>query len=447
MLFPHFATAMRIGNVSVLACLLVGLVLGGNPLATDDQRKLDELSIKLSKSSQFGGLRKAAYKQYYKTLHKYHVDFDSTLRGDVDTAIDELVFSSIQKAVNSDPAHPKLYWVDSTPRKQNWFGLKVPGGRYSYDNPDCVYRTIPISDKYTYKIHGRRHNPGPADVSFSLISSPDSQNTVTSLAGKDIEYNDDGTYTITVSSDSKGKNHIKSSWNGVQLFIRNDISDWNSALPDDLSVEIVGDASAEKYSEQKIIENAKTSLHWSTFFYGFGALDFKTFSVKTNTLSNPGQSQSLGTLTTQAQSFGHYKLGQNETLVITLTPGNSKYWIMPVYTVGLISVAPWENLVSYNDKQAKKNSDGSYTFVLSERDPGVHNWLNTTGRHEGTIMPRWQGLPAKSDGAKGISVKTKLVHFDDLHNHLPRGIAHVSEKGRRQQVQHRRSGFKRLHQQ
>lgn len=432
----------------VLLSLLFGVALAANPLATEDQRKLDELSLKISKSSEFDQLRSKAYDQYYKTLHKYNVNIDDTTKKDIDTAIEELVFSSIQKAVNSDPNYPKVYWVDTAPRKENWFGLDVTGGRYSYDNPDCFYRTVPVNTKHTYKIHGRRHGKGPSDVSFSLIKNYDSQGTVSSLSGKDIKVNDDGTYTITVSNkDTTEPNHIKSTWNGVALFIRNNIADWQTELPDDLHVEILGEHNSEPYPEKKIIENAKFSLRWSKFFYGFGALDFKTFSVKTNTLGKPGQSQLLGTLTTQAQSFGHYKLDTNETLIITITPGNSKYWVVPVYTLGMISVAPWKNLVSFNAVQSTKNNDGSYTFVLSERDPGVHNWLNTTGRHEGTIMARWQGLPASSHGAKGITVKTEKVNFDDLHKHLPNETVYISQSQRKQQVEKREAGYARLHQQ
>ena len=54
--------------------------------------------------------------------------------------IDELAFSTIQKAANGDAYFPKVYWFDAGPRQ--WIGLDVPGSRYSYNNPD-IYRTIP----------------------------------------------------------------------------------------------------------------------------------------------------------------------------------------------------------------------------------------------------------------------------------------------------------------
>jgi hypothetical protein len=38
--------------------------------------------------------------------------------------------------------------------------------------------------------------------------------------------------------------------------------------------------------------------------------------------------------------------------------------------------------------QALADDDGRYRFVLSHRDPGVHNWLDTTGRHAGIVILR-----------------------------------------------------------
>jgi hypothetical protein len=32
------------------------------------------------------------------------------------------------------------------------------------------------------------------------------------------------------------------------------------------------------------------------------------------------------------------------------------------------------------------NPDGTVTLVVATRDPGVANWLDTTGTHEGTLF-------------------------------------------------------------
>ena len=93
-----------------------------NPLATNDQRDLDALAIGLAQSSEFDILHAAARAQYIVTLQSHQVTIDENVNSDVDLAIDELVFSSVQKAVNNDAAHPKVYWTDAPPRNDHWFG-------------------------------------------------------------------------------------------------------------------------------------------------------------------------------------------------------------------------------------------------------------------------------------------------------------------------------------
>ena len=124
---------MRILTFAALASVVFA---AANPLATNDQRELDELAKELSKSKELDGDRSLAYAQFVKTLAKYHVDLTGQIKADLDEAMDELVVSSVQKAVNNDPKHPRVMWVDTGARKNHWFGQQVPGGRYSYDNPD-----------------------------------------------------------------------------------------------------------------------------------------------------------------------------------------------------------------------------------------------------------------------------------------------------------------------
>ena len=91
-------------------CLLVSasIVQAGNPLATKDQKELDELSKSLLTEKSLDGLREKARQQFVKSLRKYHVQLTDEVNKDLDIAMDELVFSSIQKAVNNDPSNPNV---------------------------------------------------------------------------------------------------------------------------------------------------------------------------------------------------------------------------------------------------------------------------------------------------------------------------------------------------
>lgn len=417
-----------------------------NPLATTDQCEIDVLSMELSKDPAFEPLKKDALDQYIKSLRAHNVDVTDAIMKDLHLAMDELVFSSVQKAANGDPTHPKVYWTDTAARRHDWFGLSVPGGRYSYDNPDCIYRFVPISGQYKYKLKGRRIGEGTTDASFSLISNVNSQNTISTISKKDLKVNSDGTYEITISSDDGSENHLKSDWSAKQIFIRHNLGDWNQETPDELDVEVLGDPKPWfPRTNRSIINDAKDDLKQSTFFYGFGALDWKTLSVPLNHLKNPSQSQSLGTLTSQASSFGHFNIRDDEAYVITLSGGSSSYWVVPVTTMGLLTNDPEHNIVSFNSVQSASNNNGTYTFVLSAKDPHVYNWISIAGTPQGTVMLRWQGLPLTDGTPKGVNVYTQVVKFSKLHEVLPKETRYVSDQERKQQVRERLQGYRRIH--
>ncbi|KFY15352.1 hypothetical protein V492_02042 [Pseudogymnoascus sp. VKM F-4246] len=434
-----FSVSQTLGVVAA-ATFATASNSGGNPLATLDQRDLDALAIKINEDHDFAILKSEA-KATFQTAHGLPISQEANSR--LDAAIDELAFSSIQKAANNDPYYPKIYWVDAGPR--NWFGLDVPGGRYSYDNPDCIYRTIPISSKLRYVIKGYRHPQGPTDVTFSLISDPNSQNTVASLAGDDLVVEDDGSYTITIDSSSgEGqKNHIKSTLLAKQLFVRNNLGDWNVQKPDNLTVELLDDASGQKpIDETAIFHKAQWNLQESIIDYGVGALGLKTMINPVNTLSKPSQSSTLGTLTTQASSFGHFNLKDGEAIVATLSIGEADYFVFPATDPWLVSVDPGAYQLSLNSVQSAANANGTYTFVVSRTDPEVSNWIDTARLNEGTIMVRWQGLPTdSSDKDNGVAITTQVVQLSQLASVLPAETKYVTPEQRKEQLAQRAAGY------
>jgi hypothetical protein len=95
--------AQTLGTVAV-ATIAVASNSGGNPLATSDQRDLDALSIKINEDHDFAFL-KAEAKATFQTAHGLPISQEAGSR--LDSAIDELAFSSIQKAENNDPYYCK----------------------------------------------------------------------------------------------------------------------------------------------------------------------------------------------------------------------------------------------------------------------------------------------------------------------------------------------------
>ena len=65
--------------------------------------------------------------------------------------------------------------------------------------------------------------------------------------------------------------------------------------------------------------------------------------------------------------------------------------------------------------------------MISERDPGVANWLETTGHRRGYVQLRWQRLTRDLGPADGP--RAEVVPFADLPDRLPYyGPARVTPK-------------------
>ena len=88
---------------------------------------------------------------------------------------------------------------------------------------------------------------------------------------------------------------------------------------------------------------------------------------------------------------------------------------------------------SLNGHQSKIDDDGVIRLVLAHRDPGVPNWVDTTGHPEGFMTVRWtySNTPAPEDWP---TITAKKVPFADIRAHLPGNTARVSPEQRRAQI-------------
>ncbi|KAI0849537.1 hypothetical protein F5Y00DRAFT_235041 [Daldinia vernicosa] len=415
-----------------------------NPLDTKDQHDLDALAISLHLQNPYEDIKREARNQFLSTAQRYGYEVDSKdLIRRLEVAVEELAFGSMQYAVNNDPAHPKVYWTMAPPRTRDLVELPVPGGRYGFDNPDCIYRTVPVSDSYNYIIHGKRTGVGASDVTFSLQSSLTS-NTISIVTGKDLVVDHDGSFTITVNpSTSPSPNHMQSTPAAKLLLIRHNIGDWLLENPDELEVELVGQSFTGDRTNDTIIAQAREYLRKTIPPLNF-VLGNLTLSKPVNSMASPSQSSGMG-LATQALVLSHYNLSKTSALIVTVEAEPSTYWTLNIYSLWIASDDPRDRLISLNNRQAAVNKNGSYTFVLSGIDPGVFNWLNTLEEGVGTIVARFQGIPLGGDAVGHIRVWTQLCDFDDLHSVLPYDTTYVTPQHRANQMMVRARGFDRIH--
>ena len=86
-------------------------------------------------------------------------------------------------------------------------------------------------------------------------------------------------------------------------------------------------------------------------------------------------------------STSWWKMADDEVIVIDFTPPSTRYW-------GLQLCDRWfqcfpDRRSNINNGEAVVDADGSVRIVISDGDPGVANWLDTSGHRTGVLFFRW----------------------------------------------------------
>src|SRR5580658_215129 len=143
-------------------------------------------------------------------------------------------------------------------------------------------------------------------------------------------------------------------------------------------------------------------------------------------------SQMVG-LNRQHYYEGAYELADDEALIVEAkVPDEVKYWSL-ILTNDLYETTDWaNNQASLNDAQAHVDRDGWFRAVVSARDPGVPNWLDTSGYPSGAIQGRW------FDASSAPTPEVKKLKLADVRSALPADTPAVTPAEREAAVRERR---------
>jgi hypothetical protein len=141
----------------------------------------------------------------------------------------------------------------------------------------------------------------------------------------------------------------------------------------------------------------------------------------------------MGALDGQFYYEGAYDLGDDEALIVESDVPKTCMYRSLILTNELYETTDWyNNHSSLNKAQAAPDPDGKLRIVISARDPGVKNWLDTAGHPRGVIQGRWTGCDSQP-----MPTVTR-VPLADLRKHLPADVATVTREEREAIIRERR---------
>jgi hypothetical protein len=245
------------------------------------------------------------------------------------------------------------------------------------------------------------------------------------VVDEDIRTEADGSFTLTIGPDSAAgqANHITTTQDAHFILIRDTIQNWGRESPYRFELTTLDGPASTTPADDVTLEREAAAL--------IRQITPRILQAKGGGFANsPGFYQGPANSLTPPKireggrwglsSSGHFQLADDEALVLTLDPIGAKYLAVQLASGWLSSLDYLHHTASLNLSQAKPNPDGTLTLVVAPKDPGVVNWLDTTGLHQGTLFVRWQKLPEPlASNALGVR-SVRLVKVADLDPALPR---------------------------
>ncbi|WP_220097457.1 DUF1214 domain-containing protein [Mycolicibacterium pulveris] len=454
-----------------------------SPLGTPQQLAAERIAAQTARSLPVAIMKGFLRLGFWMAArNQYPGGLDQGSLAALNRAVDEYAMAAAFQQQLLNPLTPTVVTQVAPPHI--WYGQSVAGSRILYDNPDTIYRFMPVSASSQYVITGRFHDLSadgmPADVTFSVLEGL-AGTTSTIMTIDDLEINDDGTFVITASTEPANgrKNHLQLTPGSTLIAARDTLGDWNEETPMSLSIERVAGPRNSLFAQiggfvflgQQVSTNPfLTSLvslipplpymppilrgvftaailivrgvNEQAKYMALASTDPQTGQPReANVLAQPSSNAEF--LANQLQSTGHYQLADDEVLVLTIDPGTANYFIVPTYNIWTITDDYWSQQTSLNNEQAIANADGTYTFVISPTDPGAANWVSTGGLNQGAISIRFQDLgPDPGNENPPRIVDQQVMTHEELRIFLP-PEDFITEAERAEQLATRKAGYDR----
>jgi hypothetical protein len=283
------------------------------------------------------------------------------------------------------------------------------------DNPDNRYQYARLNGRHDYRVSGQR-----GSVSYLSFGSQkggyesDGKMIQTGFIDADqLQLEADGRFEIVLSQQPPATgNWLRLEPESNALIVRQTFLDRASEQPAQLHIERLDSReqplplSAERLHQglqraASFVEN--TAALFADWAQGYQALP--------NQLPPADQAlcQAVGGDPNIVYYHGYWALAEDEALLIEVERvPDCDFWNLQINNYWMESLDYRHHRICLNKHSAQYDARGGVRLVLSHRDPGLPNWLETAGHADGTLCLRWVGAE------RPIHPTTRVVKLDHL---------------------------------
>jgi hypothetical protein len=305
--------------------------------------------------------------------------------------------------------------------------------------PDFVYRHAFLNGKRTWRIWGKRNTSHWTDIQvhtgfwgepgFTCHGNYDLD---------DFHIDADGSFEIIASAEPHEGNWMKldsGSANNTFL-IRQTTYDWDREVPIEFNIEPLDDqpASPIVLGNDEVIRRldlaGRMMKHCVSIWTAPASRRLLRHAEKNAFVVRSGDGgRGANPLAQYAQ--GVFEIADDEALIIEADVPHAKYWSIHLGNWWWETLDYSHHKSSINGFQAAIDSDGQFRAVLSRRDPGVPNWLDSIVWNTGMMLMRWYRADSE------LAIRTKKVPFAELRQHLPANTPVVTPDQRKEELTRR----------
>ncbi len=313
-------------------------------------------------------------------------------------ALMHLLQGGLYTYFEDDPAYPRFRRIVSPTRK------------FTGDNADAIYFDTAIDPARTYRVRGE--TAGAVYISLTIESGAQEGRFGSRTAGvindTAFDVSADGRFEVFFGGAPRQRNWIALPADAARITTRHYFEEERAAAADPtkvlrLEIEALGDPMpppppANDDGVAAGIERVMNFVRSRTLDMGPpGSREQPAFvSLTPNQFPPPVKPGDFALAAADAAySMAPFVLGPAEALVISgrwprCRCANVSLWNRHMQTFDFA-----HRQVSLNRRQTRLEANGGFRMVLSHRDPGVPNWLDTEGRPFGIVF--WRFMLAEGD--------------------------------------------------
>lgn len=340
----------------------------------------------------------------------------------------EALTSSAIGAIGGDGDAPRFL-----PAVNDLFNVGQP-------NADTIYRTTWLTPGGSYRIRGKRGTLNLTVITQIVMPGAAGAAPRAHLDFATLKVDSQGRFDVLLSA-TKPEGYTGDWWElnpaATRLMIRMVSSDWDKEENPTLAIERVDKPISRPRPAAALLEQRLRALPKAIDFSALMFVDHveklrqEGFVNRLKVFDVP-----VGALAGQFYYEGVYDLADDEALIVSSPVPKVCDYRSLILTNELYETTDWiNNHASLNAEQAAPDPDGKLRIVVSAKDPGVKNWLDTSGYPRGIIQGRWTGCDSQP------IPEVEKVKVKDVLSAMPRGVATVTAIQRQTILRARRDAY------